>query len=169
MIDLVFTTCSLVSKSTGLGTDCMINVVHNKQLPLCTTSTPKGTRSTLLCRPPEQLCTPNLHFTLDMQVRTLCTHLIVSNIILLSDYRISQKFPSLRCSLRPPDRLCQCSWCWIQPTTHHYWYHSSLVISTLMGFQTSLPSLPQPATDHETIHPKSPCRSYVRRAYLDAM
>ncbi|KAJ6620330.1 hypothetical protein B0H10DRAFT_2163572 [Mycena sp. CBHHK59/15] len=35
-IDMVFATCSSVSSSTGVGTDCALNIAYNKQLSLCT-------------------------------------------------------------------------------------------------------------------------------------
>ena len=34
-MDMVFTTCSSVSSSTGVGTGCSINIAYNKQLQLC--------------------------------------------------------------------------------------------------------------------------------------
>ncbi|KAF8263408.1 hypothetical protein EI94DRAFT_1740946 [Lactarius quietus] len=37
-IDLLITTCSLVSQSTGLGTNCALNIAYNMQLPLCAAS-----------------------------------------------------------------------------------------------------------------------------------
>jgi hypothetical protein len=38
-IDLLITTCSSVSRSTGLGTNCALNIAYNAQLPLCASST----------------------------------------------------------------------------------------------------------------------------------
>ncbi|KAF7294648.1 hypothetical protein MIND_01001600 [Mycena indigotica] len=64
-MDMVFTTCSSVSSSTGVGSDCAINIAYNKQLPLC-----KGLgSSTGSCRPPEELCTADSTFTFDLSQR----------------------------------------------------------------------------------------------------
>jgi hypothetical protein len=62
---MVFPTCASVSTSTGLGTDCSINIAYNMQLPLCTSPTRnKG------CRPPEQLCTADPRFSFDLTPRS---------------------------------------------------------------------------------------------------
>ncbi|KAG8858531.1 hypothetical protein FRB96_005203 [Tulasnella sp. 330] len=58
-LDMVFPTCGTVSSSTGSGTDCYINIVYNKQKPLCS----PGTRRN--CRLPEDLCTSDPSFTFD--------------------------------------------------------------------------------------------------------
>ncbi|KAJ6515434.1 hypothetical protein C8R45DRAFT_956505 [Mycena sanguinolenta] len=66
-IDMVFTTCSGVSTSTGVGTDCAINIAYNKQLPLCTTPADSGLKKGVrTCRPPEDLCTADPAFTFDL-------------------------------------------------------------------------------------------------------
>ncbi|KAF8214026.1 hypothetical protein K438DRAFT_1802750 [Mycena galopus ATCC 62051] len=59
-IDMVFITCPSISTSTGVGTDCAINIAYNKQLPLCTTVGAKN------CRPPEDLCTADPAFSFDL-------------------------------------------------------------------------------------------------------
>ncbi|OBZ75437.1 T-cell immunomodulatory protein [Grifola frondosa] len=41
-IDMIFATCSSVSPSTGIGSDCSINIAFNKQLPLCSSTTTSG-------------------------------------------------------------------------------------------------------------------------------
>lgn len=60
---MVFPACSSVSTTTGVGTDCYVNIVYNKQKPLCSSSAPGiGNRN---CRPPEELCTSDPSFTFD--------------------------------------------------------------------------------------------------------
>ncbi|KAJ7168406.1 hypothetical protein C8R43DRAFT_984269 [Mycena crocata] len=66
-IDMVFSTCSSVSTSTGVGTDCAINIAYNKQLPLCTSSADSGVKKGVrTCRPPEDLCTADPEFKFDL-------------------------------------------------------------------------------------------------------
>ena len=66
-IDLLITTCSLVSQSTGLGTNCALNIAFNTQLPLCaaTSSLPftGGPATTGPCRRPDALCVADSNFT----------------------------------------------------------------------------------------------------------
>lgn len=66
-IDLLITTCALVSHSTGLGTDCALNIAFNTQLPLCaaTSSFPftNGPAATAPCRSPNALCVADSNFT----------------------------------------------------------------------------------------------------------
>ncbi|KAF7298495.1 hypothetical protein MKEN_01374600 [Mycena kentingensis (nom. inval.)] len=62
--DMIFTTCSSVSSSSGVGSDCAVNIAYNKQRPLC-----KGigaNKDTDKCRPPEELCTADNAFTFDL-------------------------------------------------------------------------------------------------------
>ena len=64
-IDMVFATCSSVS-SSGIGSNCNINIAFNKQLPLCASTTDSGLRNgKRVCRPPEQLCTADPDFKFD--------------------------------------------------------------------------------------------------------
>ena len=56
---MVFPTCKKMS-SSGVGSDCKINVAFNQQLPLCKTSTQKN------CRSPEKLCTADNSFKFDL-------------------------------------------------------------------------------------------------------
>ncbi|KAJ7771527.1 hypothetical protein B0H16DRAFT_1513818 [Mycena metata] len=63
-IDMVFTTCPSVSTSSGVGSDCVINIAYNTQLPLCTTSDSALKKSN--CRPPEDLCTADPAFKFDL-------------------------------------------------------------------------------------------------------
>ncbi|RDB23975.1 T-cell immunomodulatory protein [Hypsizygus marmoreus] len=66
-IDMVFTTCSHVSSSTGLGTDCFINIAYNQQLGLCASSTDSGIKKGVrTCRPHDDLCTVDPKFKFDL-------------------------------------------------------------------------------------------------------
>ncbi|TFK34872.1 hypothetical protein BDQ12DRAFT_688981 [Crucibulum laeve] len=66
-IDLVFPTCSSVSSSTGLGSDCYINIAYNQQLKLCASTTDSGIKKGVrTCRPPEDLCTADPDFKFDL-------------------------------------------------------------------------------------------------------
>ncbi|GLB35509.1 putative repeat domain in Vibrio, Colwellia, Bradyrhizobium and Shewanella [Lyophyllum shimeji] len=66
-IDMVFTTCSSVSSSTGLGSDCYINIAYNEQLPLCSSSTDSGIKNGVrTCRPHDDLCTVDPNFKYDL-------------------------------------------------------------------------------------------------------
>jgi len=67
---MVFATCSSVSKSTGLGNDCYVNVAYNKQLPLCaSTTTPSYRNGQRVCRAPEALCIADQNSTFDLSDR----------------------------------------------------------------------------------------------------
>ncbi|KAF9551253.1 hypothetical protein CPC08DRAFT_316251 [Agrocybe pediades] len=66
-IDMIFATCSDVSKSTGVGSNCYINIAYNHQLGLCSLSTDSGLRKgQRVCRRPEDLCIadPNFKYNL---------------------------------------------------------------------------------------------------------
>ncbi|KZT11560.1 uncharacterized protein LAESUDRAFT_783948 [Laetiporus sulphureus 93-53] len=66
-VDMVFATCSSVSSSSGVGSDCYINIAFNKQLPLCSSPTSSGVKDgRRICRPPDQLCTADLEFRFDL-------------------------------------------------------------------------------------------------------
>jgi integrin alpha FG-GAP repeat containing protein 1 len=63
----VFPSCSSVS-SAGVGSGCVINIVYNQQLPLCSsaaslTTDKEGNR---ICRRPEELCTADPNFKFDL-------------------------------------------------------------------------------------------------------
>ena len=66
-IDLLITTCSLVSQSTGLGTNCALNIAYNAQLPLCAASSSfpftGGPAVKAPCRSPDALCVADSNFT----------------------------------------------------------------------------------------------------------
>jgi integrin alpha FG-GAP repeat containing protein 1 len=69
-IDMIFPTCGSVSSSTGIGSDCSINIAYNKQLPLCTSSTSSPVKNgKQLCRRPDQLCSADPNFTFDLTER----------------------------------------------------------------------------------------------------
>jgi integrin alpha FG-GAP repeat containing protein 1 len=66
-IDLVFPTCSKVSQSTGLGSDCYINIAFNQQLDLCASTTISGmTNDVRVCRPPTNLCVADPAFKFNL-------------------------------------------------------------------------------------------------------
>ncbi|KAK7062132.1 T-cell immunomodulatory protein [Favolaschia claudopus] len=65
-IDMVFVTCSSVSTSSGVGSDCAINIAYNKQLPLCTAGELAVKKGQRVCRPPENLCTADPVFKFDL-------------------------------------------------------------------------------------------------------
>jgi len=66
-IDLLITTCSSVSRSTGLGTDCALNIAYNTQLPLCASSTSfpltSDPAAAAPCRNPAALCVADTNFS----------------------------------------------------------------------------------------------------------
>ncbi|WWC70229.1 uncharacterized protein I206_104179 [Kwoniella pini CBS 10737] len=67
-IDIIFPTCAQQSKSTGIGTECNLNVAYNKQVPICSTEVSQSTKEgALRCRGWGELCTPddNFQFTFD--------------------------------------------------------------------------------------------------------
>lgn len=73
-IDLVFSTCSSVSSSTGIGRGCSINIAYNKQKPLCSSSDGSWLAglsqvtavSKKDCRQSSDLCTADEAFTFDL-------------------------------------------------------------------------------------------------------
>jgi integrin alpha FG-GAP repeat containing protein 1 len=68
-IDMLITTCPYVSRNTGLGTDCEINIAYNKQLSLCASSTDTGfdQHRNRVCRPHYELCTGDEGFKFDLR------------------------------------------------------------------------------------------------------
>jgi integrin alpha FG-GAP repeat containing protein 1 len=67
---MVFTTCTSVSTSTGVGTDCAINIAYNKQYTLCAAGDSGLKKGVRTCRPPEDLCTADPAFSFDMNSAT---------------------------------------------------------------------------------------------------
>jgi len=66
-IDLIFSTCSKVSQSTGLGSDCYINIAFNQQLDLCASTTDSGMKDDVrVCRRPAGLCVADPNFKFDL-------------------------------------------------------------------------------------------------------
>src|SRR5216683_2466066 len=66
-IDLLITTCTSVSQSTRLGSNCALNIAYNTQLPLCPSSssfplTSNPTANTP-CQSPAKLCIADPHFS----------------------------------------------------------------------------------------------------------
>lgn len=69
-IDMVFVTCSAVSSTTGIGSDCYINIAYNRQLPLCSSPTSTSTNNgRKICRQPDQLCYADPNFRFDLGQR----------------------------------------------------------------------------------------------------
>ncbi|THG98045.1 hypothetical protein EW026_g4082 [Hermanssonia centrifuga] len=66
-IDMLFVTCDSVSKLTGAGSKCKINIAYNKQLPLCASATaPSVRKGKRVCRSPDDLCTADPDFQFDL-------------------------------------------------------------------------------------------------------
>jgi integrin alpha FG-GAP repeat containing protein 1 len=56
-IDLVFPVCSHHSTSSGIGSDCSINIAYNKQAPLCSgETTTMNSDGSIKCRGWGELC-----------------------------------------------------------------------------------------------------------------
>ncbi|THU96321.1 integrin alpha N-terminal domain-containing protein [Dendrothele bispora CBS 962.96] len=62
-IDIVFPTCNSIS-SSGVGSDCSINIVYNQQLSLCSSQDIQPGRQQR-CRSPEDLCVADPNFQFD--------------------------------------------------------------------------------------------------------
>ena len=137
---MVFPTCSRVSSSTGLGTDCYINIAYNQQLKLCSSSTDSGFKNGVrMCRPHGDLCTadPDFKFNLSNYPDNDVSYLPPNLPLQLT--RLSYLSAS-RCHLFIPPRLFLCS---IRPSTPQHHYLSSSATSTWMGSPTSSPSSDQ--------------------------
>lgn len=61
-IDMIFPTCKSIDSGLGIGRSCYLNIVYNKQCPLCKSSSDFQKKSD--CRLPGNLCTkdPDFHF-----------------------------------------------------------------------------------------------------------
>ncbi|KAI0713583.1 integrin alpha N-terminal domain-containing protein [Earliella scabrosa] len=69
-LDMLFVSCSSVSPATGVGSTCSINIAYNKQLPLCESSSQQSVvNGKRICRPPDDLCTPDQDFKFDLSAR----------------------------------------------------------------------------------------------------
>lgn len=62
-IDMVFPSCESISPSTGVGSNCKINIAYNQQKPLCASTSP--TVSQKNCRMPNELCSADPAFKFD--------------------------------------------------------------------------------------------------------
>lgn len=104
-MDLVFTTCSSVSSSSGIGSGCSVNIAYNQQLPLCTSTATSGLKGgDRYCRQPDDLCTadPNFKFDLtDSASNDVCFKNALVTFI-LTIRRHSSASPSLTYSLQLP-------------------------------------------------------------------
>ena len=80
-IDMVFSTCTSVSSTTGIGSNCYVNIAYNRQLPLCSSPTSGRTSNgRRTCRQPDQLCYGDPNFSFDFGQRAdndVCTILLV--------------------------------------------------------------------------------------------
>ncbi|KAI0345064.1 integrin alpha N-terminal domain-containing protein [Trametopsis cervina] len=69
-IDMLFVTCDSVSRTTGIGIGCKINIAYNKQLPLCSSTTSSPQKGKTACRRPDELCTADPDFRFDFSQST---------------------------------------------------------------------------------------------------
>ncbi|KAF9533608.1 hypothetical protein CPB83DRAFT_783291 [Crepidotus variabilis] len=66
-IDMVFPSCSRVDSSTGVGSDCYINIAYNEQVGLCSLTTDSGMRKGVrVCRTPGDLCIADTGFKFNL-------------------------------------------------------------------------------------------------------
>ncbi|WWC61849.1 uncharacterized protein I303_104434 [Kwoniella dejecticola CBS 10117] len=62
-IDIIFPTCAQTSKSTGIGTECNLNIAYNRQIPICSTEGSQTDKEgKLSCRGWGELCTADEGF-----------------------------------------------------------------------------------------------------------
>lgn len=131
-IDLVFTTCSSVSQSSGLGSDCHINIAYNKQLGLCKSTTDSGVKKGVrVCRPPDDLCTPDPDFKFDFEndsVRSLAFLLLIFLTITRS-YLLASRFQA---SCLKTGRFL----CWTPRTIRHCQSRSNWAMPIWTDFRT---------------------------------
>jgi integrin alpha FG-GAP repeat containing protein 1 len=66
-LDMIFPTCFSISKASGVGTDCSINIVYNQQKPLCVDGV--SFLSSSDCRPLDALCTGDKDFKFEFDAR----------------------------------------------------------------------------------------------------
>ncbi|KAB5595192.1 Cell division control protein 73 [Ceratobasidium theobromae] len=84
-LDLVFPVCGSFSSKTGVGLDCSIHIVYNKQIPLCTSAggiSGGGAK----CRSPGALCVADDSFELDMNPNNGDAYAIIPLSDVLSGY-----------------------------------------------------------------------------------
>ena len=88
--------------STGVGTDCFINIAYNQQLGLCSSTTKSGTDGgPRLCRRPEDLCIADPGFKFDLTdspknkafVRFPVSSILPSTSLLLYDTSFTPPLP----------------------------------------------------------------------------
>lgn len=132
-IDMVFATCSSVSRLTGLGNNCYVNVAYNKQLPLCaSTTSPSFRNGQRVCRAPEELCIADSNFTFDLSdrpgndVRDCDRDCGISSSSHI--HRHSFEFP-LKILFRPQMEPLHNYWFWTPLTIHLFRCRSKLEIS----------------------------------------
>lgn len=137
---MVFPSCSSVS-SAGVGSSCVINIVYNKQLPLCSSATSPTTdkKGNQICRRPEELCTSDPNFKFDMRTEGdndvgYCSFFVFFRIDYLLHPRDTYRYHSPTFSPPPPRALFSSS---IPHTLQPYLCPSSLETQTWMAFRTS--------------------------------
>ncbi|WVW83885.1 hypothetical protein I302_105907 [Kwoniella bestiolae CBS 10118] len=68
-MDIIFPTCKHHAKSTGIGTECTINIAYNKQVPICSTEGSQTTKEgKLKCRGWGELCVADEGFDFSFEV-----------------------------------------------------------------------------------------------------
>lgn len=67
-IDMIFPSCDSISTSTGIGTNCKINIAYNQQKPLCASASPAVSQKN--CRLPDSLCSADSEFKFDFTENT---------------------------------------------------------------------------------------------------
>lgn len=140
---MVFPTCSRVSSSTGLGTDCYINIAYNQQLKLCSSSTDSGLKKgVMMCRPHDDLCTADPNFKFNFSD-------LPDNDVSQLPFRTHFHLTAFQSCSFSPASLCHHfiplhpSLCLTQRSARRSHYLSSWVMPTSMGSPTSLLSLGQ--------------------------
>ncbi|GJJ12216.1 hypothetical protein Clacol_006457 [Clathrus columnatus] len=67
-IDMVFPTCRSIDSQLGIGHKCSLNIVYNKQRPLCKSGSSAQDQG--FCRTPNDLCTKDSDFQFDFSEDT---------------------------------------------------------------------------------------------------
>ena len=113
-IDLLITTCTSVSASTGLGTGCALNIAYNKQIPLCASassaiistapvnSSADGKDAKRTCRRPDELCTADPQFKFEFTVPVSNVRLVISTCAYICILSTTCLFLYPRCSTHSP-------------------------------------------------------------------
>lgn len=102
-MDIVFPTCARVSSTSGVGTDCSINIMYNKQVPVCSTEGSQFAGSataggSLKCRGFGDLCLSDSSFEFTLDSSSEVSRLVISACTASSLSDIAQYFSSVRLS-----------------------------------------------------------------------